>query len=66
MMGEIAVGYCRCSTDLQDLTAQREALHRLGVTPERIYIDRIERLNDRDNPHYAQRQPVPAHALRPR
>lgn len=27
---------------------------------------RIERLDDRNNPHYAQRQLVPAHALRPR
>jgi hypothetical protein len=39
IMGELMVGYCRCSTDAQDLTAQREALLRLGVAPERIYLD---------------------------
>jgi DNA invertase Pin-like site-specific DNA recombinase len=38
-MGELIVGYCRCSTDAQDLAAQREALLRLGVAPERIYLD---------------------------
>ncbi len=29
----------RCSTDAQDLTAQRDALATLGVSPERIYLD---------------------------
>lgn len=33
------VGYARCSTDDQDLTAQRNALETLGVKPERIYVD---------------------------
>src|SRR6476660_5518125 len=33
------VGYCRCSTDSQDLTAQRIALIALGVKPNRIYVD---------------------------
>ncbi|WP_196812305.1 recombinase family protein [Nocardia sp. CNY236] len=33
------VGYARCSTDEQDLTAQREILLGLGVDPERIYFD---------------------------
>jgi Resolvase, N terminal domain len=33
------VGYARCSTDAQDLTAQRDALTALGVTPNRIYVD---------------------------
>ena len=32
-------GYARCSTDKQDLTAQRKALVNLGVDPERIYTD---------------------------
>ena len=31
------VGYARCSTDGQDLTAQHEALARLGV--DRVYVD---------------------------
>ena len=33
------IGYARCSTDEQDLTAQRQALHALGVSPDRVYID---------------------------
>src|SRR5664279_2579050 len=33
------VGYCRCSTDSQDLTAQRNALIALRVKPNRIYVD---------------------------
>src|SRR5215213_1499024 len=38
-MTALLVGYARCSTDAQDLTAQREGLTRLGVTAERIYVD---------------------------
>ena len=33
------IGYARCSTDEQDLTAQREALLGLGISPDRIYMD---------------------------
>lgn len=39
-MTEIRIGYARCSTDRQDLTAQQEALEKLGVSPDRIYIDK--------------------------
>lgn len=39
-MTEIWIGYARCSTDKQDLTAQQEALVKLGVSPDRIYIDK--------------------------
>ena len=38
-MGAVRIGYARCSTDRQDLTAQRSALVELGVAPERIYTD---------------------------
>jgi DNA invertase Pin-like site-specific DNA recombinase len=38
-MSAITIGYARCSTDKQDLAAQRAALERLGVSPERIYTD---------------------------
>jgi len=38
-MNALLVGYARCSTDQQDLTAQRDGLTRLGVTPDRIYVD---------------------------
>ena len=33
------VGYARCSTDAQDLTAQRAQLASLGVSEDRIYVD---------------------------
>lgn len=33
------IGYARCSTDGQDLSAQKQALENLGVAPDRIYTD---------------------------
>ena len=33
------IGYARCSTDGQDLTAQKQALEVLGVASDRIYTD---------------------------
>ena len=33
------VGYARCSTDRQDLDAQRQSLLELGVAEDRIYTD---------------------------
>jgi DNA invertase Pin-like site-specific DNA recombinase len=38
-VGEL-IGYARCSTVLQDLTAQTEILAGLGVAEERIYLDK--------------------------
>jgi DNA invertase Pin-like site-specific DNA recombinase len=35
----ILIGYARCSTERQDLTAQRELLHHLDVAEDRIYLD---------------------------
>jgi len=35
----VKIGYARCSTDEQDLTAQRAALVDLGVSEKRIYLD---------------------------
>jgi DNA invertase Pin-like site-specific DNA recombinase len=32
------IGYARCSTDKQDLAAQKVALEKLGVAPDRIYM----------------------------
>lgn len=39
-MAEIRIGYARCSTDKQDLNVQQEALIELGVSLDRIYIDK--------------------------
>ena len=33
------IGYARCSTDKQDLTAQTQVLLQLGVEADRIYTD---------------------------
>lgn len=38
-MEGILIGYARCSTDKQDLTAQRDQLIELGVAKDRIYTD---------------------------
>src|SRR6266702_4741582 len=39
VMTETLIGYARCSTDAQDLTAQRDRLRELGVAEDRIYLD---------------------------
>ena len=33
------IGYARCSTDAQDLTARHNALTTFGVKANRIYVD---------------------------
>jgi DNA invertase Pin-like site-specific DNA recombinase len=38
-MSDTLIGYARCSTDAQDLTAQRQRLAELGVAEKRIYLD---------------------------
>jgi DNA invertase Pin-like site-specific DNA recombinase len=38
-MAALLIGYARCSADQQDLTAQRDGLTALGVSPARIYVD---------------------------
>ena len=38
-MSALLVGYARCSTEQQDLTAQHDGLIKLGVASERIYVD---------------------------
>ena len=38
-MTHTLIGYARCSTNKQDLTAQRQALLALGVAEDRIYTD---------------------------
>ncbi len=39
MMAAMLIGYACCSTDQQDLTAQRDGLTALGVKAKRIYVD---------------------------
>lgn len=53
-MTEIRIGYARCSTDRQDLTAQQEALAKLGVSPERIYTDKGLTGSNRQRPGLEQ------------
>lgn len=49
-MAAMLIGYARCSTDNQDLTAQRDALTALGVKPNRIYVDHGLTGRNRDRP----------------
>ena len=49
-MTMITIGYARCSTDKQDLAAQKAALEKLGVRPERIYTDHGLTGTNRDRP----------------
>lgn len=44
----------RCSTEEQDLTAQRDALARLGVPPARVYVDHGRTGTNRDRPGLRQ------------
>lgn len=50
LVSELLVGYARCSTDSQDLTAQRDALAALGVDESRIYVDHGLTGTNRDRP----------------
>ena len=49
-MTTITIGYARCSTDKQDLAAQKAALEKLGVPPERIYTDHGMTGTNRERP----------------
>ena len=49
-MTALLVGYARVSTEQQDLTAQRDALSALGITPDRIYVDHGLTGTDRNRP----------------
>jgi len=39
-MAATLIGYARCSTDKQDLAAQKQALLNLGVAADRVYTDK--------------------------
>ena len=49
-MNELLVGYARVSTEQQDLTAQRDGLHALGIGDDRIYVDHGLTGTNRDRP----------------
>ncbi len=49
-MTALLIGYARCSTEQQDLTAQREGLLALGVDPDRVYVDHGLTGTNRDRP----------------
>ena len=49
-MENTRIGYARCSTDKQDLAAQRAALINLGVPEDRIYTDHGLTGRNRDRP----------------
>ena len=49
-MAALLIGYARCSTDQQDLTAQRDGLLGLGVAIARIYVDHGLTGTNRDRP----------------
>src|SRR6476659_8191928 len=53
-MNALKVGYARCSTDDQDVTAQRNALEALGVASDRIYVDHGLTGTNRDRPGLRQ------------
>ncbi|MET3719654.1 MULTISPECIES: recombinase family protein [unclassified Arthrobacter] len=44
------IGYARCSTSTQDLTAQHHALHTLGVDAEMVHVDHGFTGTKRDRP----------------
>ncbi len=49
-MAALLIGYARCSTDQQDLTAQRDGVTALGVAPARMYVDQELTGTNRDRP----------------
>lgn len=49
-MSALLVGYARCSTDQQGLTAKYEGLVNLGVSANRIYVDHALTGTNRDRP----------------
>ena len=53
-MTALLVGYARVSTEQQDLTAQRDALSALGITPDRIYVDHGLTGTDRNRPGFRE------------
>ncbi|MEY8802629.1 recombinase family protein [Leisingera sp. XS_AS12] len=53
-MSDTRIGYARCSTDKQDLAAQKVALLNLGVVEDRMYTDHGLTGTNRERPGLAQ------------
>lgn len=49
-MAAMLIGYTRCSTDKQDLEANRQILLELGVAAEQVYLDKAYSGTNRDRP----------------
>jgi DNA invertase Pin-like site-specific DNA recombinase len=49
-MTAVLIGYARCSTDKQDLEANRQILLDLGVSADQIYLDRAYSGTTRERP----------------
>jgi len=58
------LGYARCSTDKQDLTAQGKALRELGVPEKQVYLNRWLTGRHRARRGLAKRSP-PCAAAKP-
>jgi DNA invertase Pin-like site-specific DNA recombinase len=55
-MAALLIGYSRCSTDQQDLTAQRDGLAALGVDMNRVYVDHGLTVTNRERPGLREAQ----------
>ena len=57
-MSALLIGYARCSTDAQDLTAQRDALATLGVSPSESTSTTVSPEPTESAPGYMRRSPL--------
>jgi hypothetical protein len=69
-MAALLIGYARCFTDQQDLTAQRDGLLALGLDPARICSSRLASTAPPSSPTssawVARRSTEPSNAARQR
>jgi DNA invertase Pin-like site-specific DNA recombinase len=63
-MAALLIGYARCSTDQQDLTAQLDGLAALGVDINRVYADHGLTGTNRERQVCVKLWPVAAKATR--
>jgi DNA invertase Pin-like site-specific DNA recombinase len=57
-MTGVLIGYARCSTDKQDLEANRQILLDLGVAADLVYLDRVHSGTTRVRPGLDQALPA--------